>query len=111
MEHADLPDLTVNSPLWRAVAGIGRGSGKMSTVRKCDNRKPCCWRASTSPPRAISGSHVEPGPRGSAPVPRRSKECRDDDRSLEFLHNRREDGPCLVLALDVIRDDWAAFAN
>jgi hypothetical protein len=37
MEHTDLPD--VNSPLWRAVTGIGRGSGKMSTGRECDSRK------------------------------------------------------------------------
>jgi hypothetical protein len=44
-------------------------------------------------------------PRGSAPVPRRSKGCRDDDRILEFLRNRHEDGPCLGLALDVVRDD------
>jgi hypothetical protein len=61
MEHTDLPDLTVNSPLWRAVVGIGRGSGKMSTGRNCDSRKPWCWRASL-PRRAmsVSGSDVKP---------------------------------------------------
>src|SRR6201981_3608798 len=33
------------------------------------------------------------------------------DRILEFLRNRREDGPCLVLDLDVVRDNYAAFAK
>jgi ornithine decarboxylase len=31
------------------------------------------------------------------------------DRILEFLRNRREDGPCLVLDLDVVRDNYLAF--
>jgi hypothetical protein len=33
------------------------------------------------------------------------------DRILEFLRNRREEGPCLVLGLDVVRDNYAAFTN
>ena len=33
------------------------------------------------------------------------------ERILEFLRNRREDGPCLVLDLDVVRDNYAAFAK
>jgi ornithine decarboxylase len=33
------------------------------------------------------------------------------ERILEFLRNRREDGPCLVLDLDVVRDNYAAFAR
>jgi ornithine decarboxylase len=33
------------------------------------------------------------------------------DRILEFLRNRREDGPCMVLDLDVVRDNYAAFAK
>jgi ornithine decarboxylase len=33
------------------------------------------------------------------------------DRILEFLRNRREDGPCLVLDLDVVRDNYASFAK
>jgi len=33
------------------------------------------------------------------------------DRILEFLRNRREDGPCLVLDLDVVRDNYTAFAK
>jgi ornithine decarboxylase len=33
------------------------------------------------------------------------------DRILEFLRNRREDGPCLVLDLDVVRDNYLAFAK
>jgi ornithine decarboxylase len=33
------------------------------------------------------------------------------DRILEFLRNRREDGPCLVLDLDAVRDNFAAFTN
>jgi ornithine decarboxylase len=33
------------------------------------------------------------------------------DRILEFLRNRREDGPCLVLDLDVVRDNYIAFAK
>ncbi|MDR3407156.1 MAG: type III PLP-dependent enzyme [Methylovirgula sp.] len=33
------------------------------------------------------------------------------DRILEFLRNRREDGPCLVLDLEVVRDNYMAFAK
>jgi ornithine decarboxylase len=33
------------------------------------------------------------------------------DRILEFLRNRREEGPCLVLDLDVVRDNYASFAK
>ncbi|HKH80369.1 MAG TPA: type III PLP-dependent enzyme [Methylovirgula sp.] len=33
------------------------------------------------------------------------------DRIHEFLRNRREDGPCLVLDLDVVRDNYLAFAK
>ena len=33
------------------------------------------------------------------------------DRILEFLRNRREDGPCLVLDLDVVRENYMSFAK
>ncbi len=33
------------------------------------------------------------------------------DRIIEFLRNRREDGPCLVLDLEVVRDNYMAFAK
>jgi ornithine decarboxylase len=33
------------------------------------------------------------------------------DRILEFLRNRCEDGPCLVLDLEVVRDNYQAFAK
>ncbi|MFC0220797.1 type III PLP-dependent enzyme [Pseudochelatococcus lubricantis] len=33
------------------------------------------------------------------------------DRIREFLRNRREDGPCLVVDLDVVRDNYLAFAH
>ncbi len=33
------------------------------------------------------------------------------DRILEFLRNRREDGPCLVLDLDVVRDNYNSFID
>ncbi|MCI0466535.1 MAG: type III PLP-dependent enzyme, partial [Beijerinckiaceae bacterium] len=33
------------------------------------------------------------------------------DRILEFLRARRDDGPCLVLDLDVVRENYAAFAK
>ena len=33
------------------------------------------------------------------------------DRILEFLRNRHEEGPCLVLDLDVVRDNYASFAK
>ncbi|WP_374305989.1 type III PLP-dependent enzyme [Methylocella sp.] len=33
------------------------------------------------------------------------------DRILEFLRNRREDGPCLVVDLEVVRDNYLAFAR
>src|SRR5579884_3686903 len=33
------------------------------------------------------------------------------DRILKFLRNRREDGPCLVLDLDVVRQNYLAFAK
>ncbi|CAH1663674.1 MULTISPECIES: type III PLP-dependent enzyme [unclassified Chelatococcus] len=33
------------------------------------------------------------------------------DRIREFLRNRREDGPCLVVDLDVVRDNYMAFAR
>ena len=33
------------------------------------------------------------------------------DRIREFLRARREDGPCMVLDLDVVRDNYGAFAK
>ncbi len=33
------------------------------------------------------------------------------DRIIDFLRNRREDGPCMVLDLDVVRDNYASFAR
>lgn len=33
------------------------------------------------------------------------------DRILEFLRNRREDGPCLVLDLEVVRENYIAFTK
>src|SRR5690606_36387990 len=33
------------------------------------------------------------------------------ERILEFLRQRREDGPCLVVDLDVVRDNYTAFAK
>jgi ornithine decarboxylase len=33
------------------------------------------------------------------------------DRIFAFLRNCHEEGPCLVLDLDVVRDNYAAFAN
>jgi ornithine decarboxylase len=33
------------------------------------------------------------------------------ERIREFLRNRREDGPCLVVDLDVVRDNYATFAK
>ena len=33
------------------------------------------------------------------------------DRIREFLKNRKEEGPCLVLDLDVVRDNYSAFAK
>jgi ornithine decarboxylase len=32
-------------------------------------------------------------------------------RIRDFLHNRREDGPCLVVDLDLVRDNYNAFAK
>jgi ornithine decarboxylase len=33
------------------------------------------------------------------------------DRILEFLRSRREEGPCLVLDLEVVRDNYLSFAK
>src|SRR5262245_56968055 len=33
------------------------------------------------------------------------------ERIREFLRNRRDDGPCLVVDLDVVRDNYQAFAK
>jgi ornithine decarboxylase len=33
------------------------------------------------------------------------------DRIQQFLRNRREDGPCLVVDLDVVRDNYSSFAK
>src|SRR5580692_8817927 len=33
------------------------------------------------------------------------------DRILQFLRNRLEEGPCLVLDLEVVRDNYASFAK
>src|SRR5512133_919606 len=33
------------------------------------------------------------------------------ERIREFLHNRRDDGPCLVVDLDVVRENYHAFAK
>ena len=32
-------------------------------------------------------------------------------RIREFLRNRREDGPCVVVDLDVVRDNYRRFAR
>ena len=32
-------------------------------------------------------------------------------RIREFLRTRREDGPCVVVDLDVVRDNYEAFAR
>jgi ornithine decarboxylase len=34
-----------------------------------------------------------------------------NERIRDFLRNRREDGPCLVVDLDVVRDNYTAFAK
>ncbi|MGH6685013.1 MAG: ornithine decarboxylase, partial [Pseudolabrys sp.] len=33
------------------------------------------------------------------------------DRIRDFLKNRKQDGPCLVLDLDVVHDNYGAFAR
>ena len=33
------------------------------------------------------------------------------DRIVDFLRHRQEDGPCMVLDLDVVRDNYASFAK
>src|SRR3954467_7030694 len=33
------------------------------------------------------------------------------ERTRDFLRNRREDGPCMVLDLDVVRDNYSKFAR
>ena len=33
------------------------------------------------------------------------------ERIREFLTKRREDGPCLVVDLEVVRDNYTAFAK
>src|SRR5215213_9745129 len=33
------------------------------------------------------------------------------ERIREFLRNRREDGPCVVVDLDVVRDNYSKFAR
>src|SRR5437762_3094871 len=33
------------------------------------------------------------------------------ERIREFLRNRREDGPCLVVDIDVVRDNYMKFAR
>ena len=33
------------------------------------------------------------------------------ERIREFLRNRREDGPCLVVDLGVVRENYQAFAK
>ncbi len=33
------------------------------------------------------------------------------ERIREFLRQRREDGPCLVVDLDVVRENYASFAK
>src|SRR6185437_16019086 len=43
--------------------------------------------------------------------PRLRRDAAMTDRIHEFLRNRREDGPCLVLDLDVVRDNYTAFAK
>ncbi len=33
------------------------------------------------------------------------------DRIIDFLRNRRDDGPCMVLDLDIVRDNYTSFAK
>jgi ornithine decarboxylase len=59
-------------------------------------------RAATS-----QGVHLKPQPQGCAF--RLGKEM--TARIREFLKNRKDNGPCLVLDIDVVRDNYLAFAK
>ena len=46
-----------------------------------------------------------------APDRRAERDAAMTDRIVDFLRNRREDGPCMVLDLDVVRDNYTSFAK
>jgi ornithine decarboxylase len=51
-------------------------------------------------------NHVE-----SALVRTLRRDAAMTDRILQFLRNRRDDGPCLVIDLEVVRDNYLGFAK
>ena len=62
--------------------------------------------------RALKGVAIHPKlVRSGAKICAVRRDAAMTDRILEFLRDRREDGPCLVLDLDVVRDNYAAFAK
>jgi ornithine decarboxylase len=48
---------------------------------------------------------------GALPPPKPVGETAMTQRIHEFLRQRREDGPCLVVDLDVVRDNYLSFAK
>jgi ornithine decarboxylase len=70
-----------------------RPDWSVSTARQSG----CCLLKSQS-----LNAGEKPAPEGMPPM---------TERIQQFLRNRREDGPCLVVDLDVVRDNYKAFAK
>ncbi len=90
----------------------------------CDPRGFVSWargrsrlagRGNLSRLQSAGGSWHRLSPRSLFVSARETRALRRDaamtDRILEFLRNRREDGPCLVLDLDVVRENYMSFAS
>jgi hypothetical protein len=82
----------------------------MSTGRRCDSWK-TVWLPSLhlGPAgeigQSLALSGFKPGPVVRCGFHAVRRDAAMTDRILEFLRNRHEEGPCLVLDLDVERDD------
>jgi hypothetical protein len=100
MEHTDLPDLTVKQPF---QAGLSRALE--AAAEKCQ------LAANTTPSLALAAAGFKPGPAVRCGFRAVRRDAALTDRVLGFLSNRHQEGPCLALALDVVRDIYAAVAN
>src|SRR6201999_3093477 len=58
---------------------------------------------------ASQGVHLKPRPKRCASGLRERSEM--TARIREFLKNRKDEGPCLVLDIDVVRENYLSFAK
>src|SRR5216683_5512514 len=111
-ERASLVSAGLPPPAWlpkRLVhhcrpcgAGSPRSNPRQTAGRESTSpARPHRARAASSPS-ASPGGFAAPRAVGRAPM---------TERIREFLRQRADDGPCLVVDLDIVRDNYLAFAK